>query len=136
MTSAPALLRRWITLCEQRDAAAEQQREQEYIEAAHLALNAAGIPKNVVVMLAPIGKSGAAGHYYSEHPMVYLDYIEVPRRRRRRGLGSQVMTILTGLADDRTIALALRAANPRAEDFFLNFGFSGEGRMIREPMGR
>jgi hypothetical protein len=101
---------------------------QRYIAAVHAAIDAAGVPKRVVVML----DTEAAG-FYSENPIVRLDSVAMPRHLRRRGWGSKVMLCITELADQMGIAIALRAANEDAEEFFWRFGFEGSGRMLRNP---
>jgi GNAT superfamily N-acetyltransferase len=100
---------------------------QKYIDAVYAALDSSGA--RVRVDLDTEGLNS----YYSDHPMVRLNYIEVLSRRRNQGLGSTVMTMLTRLADEMGIAIVLRAASGRNEDFYFNFGFEGSGRMIREP---
>ncbi len=64
-----------------------------YIGAAYAALDAEDIPKGVLVELEPEPAEG--NQFWSEHPIVRLDQIEVPRRRRRQGLGSKAMLVLT-----------------------------------------
>ena len=79
--------------------------QQQFIDGFHADLAASGI-RGVRVDLTTEGLGG----YYSEHPMVLLSYIEVPRRRRSRGIGSAVMQMLTKRADAMGIALGLAAA--------------------------
>ncbi len=64
-----------------------------YIDAAYAALDAEDIPEGVLVELEPEPAEG--NRFWSEHPIVRLDQIEVPRRRRRQGLGSKAMLVLT-----------------------------------------
>ncbi len=102
-----------------------------YMDAAYAALDAEDIPKGVLVELEPEPAEG--NQFWSEHPIVRLGHIEVPRRRRRQGLGSKTMQVLTRLADRMGVALALRAATGRNETFHERFGFEGSGRMLRPP---
>ena len=107
----------------------ELDRREQFIMAVHAAINAAGIPKKVIVMLdTEVGKG-----YEPDELVVKLDYIEVPRRLRNQGWGSKVMQCIVELADQMDIVIELRAANDDAGAFFGGFGFEGWGWMLRRP---
>jgi|SRR5579859_1276112 len=100
----------------------------DYIARAYVALDEAGIREDVIVDL----NHDSTG-FFSDKPMVRLNYIEVPEAGRGAGLGTKVMTVLTRLADELQVTLILRAGSEDGEALFHKFGFDGDGRMIRKP---